>query len=86
MIRFPNNLDQREQEQLAIAFFNVSTRIEVKAFYQFLHSELARLDKDNRHETDSDAFRVRQGACQALEALLKEIDGGSDTFDRLKSK
>jgi len=69
MLDLPHSADDAHRILKSISRFSVLP--EVQEMRIWLAQELARLDRVNRHELDSQIYHQRQGACQVLEKLIE---------------
>jgi len=87
MIRFPTiDTPPRERFRLAHSLFLISKMPEAAEVLQWFESELDRMDVENRFEPDPVVFRQRQGACQCLTILLREIKEASKKADNIQAE
>jgi len=84
MIKFPGKYSHRDKVQLAHAMFLIDNQDMTRPFVVWLQHELRRLEHDNTWEPDTDVFRQRQGALQAIEGVLDENKNADTRYRELK--
>jgi len=82
MIDYPFKWDHSVKLRLARELWDIESQTEtVKAF---LSTELKRMDKLNRTETNDIILRHRQGACQVLSDLIGMVENSREMHKTLK--